>query len=402
MSKELKIMIVGSVFQPSSPIDDRALFAGRADQIMAVANAIGQRGQHVVIYGERGVGKTSLANVILKIIDGIEENGRPLSVRLNCDESMDFKSLFRQIFSEITVSIPVATIGFEAEAKVSRESLRSLIADEDASSPNRLRHVFGQLRRRTVIVLDEFDRLKNMDAKRMLSDTIKNFSDYGLDLTFVLVGVADSIEPLIAEHQSIERALVQVQMPRMANNELEEIVNKGLLRLEMTIDPLVRQKIVELSQGLPHFTHLLSLNAAQAAIRRGGDDIQAGDLDVAITESIKKTQQTVKSAYDKAVYSPRGNLYKEVLYSCAMASNDEMGYFSAVDVRDSLRKITGKNYQIAAFARHLKEFCEEKRGPVLIVKGTARTFRYRFMDPIMEPFVLLRGISRADSEEGRK
>ncbi|MFY9719669.1 MAG: ATP-binding protein [Candidatus Cybelea sp.] len=53
------------VFTPSSPIDSNDLFAGRRQQVTQIINAINQGGQHAGLYGERGVGKTSLANVIV-------------------------------------------------------------------------------------------------------------------------------------------------------------------------------------------------------------------------------------------------------------------------------------------------------------------------------------------------
>jgi len=54
----------GLVFTPNTPIDQRALFAGRGDQIRRIIDAVNQAGQHAILFGERGVGKTSLANVI--------------------------------------------------------------------------------------------------------------------------------------------------------------------------------------------------------------------------------------------------------------------------------------------------------------------------------------------------
>src|ERR1700733_13370267 len=50
-------------FSPSAPIDRRDVFAGRRDQLAALYTVMRQRGQHAVIYGERGVGKTSLASI---------------------------------------------------------------------------------------------------------------------------------------------------------------------------------------------------------------------------------------------------------------------------------------------------------------------------------------------------
>ena len=58
--RELRL---GEVFTPSAPIDRLRLFAGRDQQRLAVLDAILQRGRHAVLFGERGVGKTSCANI---------------------------------------------------------------------------------------------------------------------------------------------------------------------------------------------------------------------------------------------------------------------------------------------------------------------------------------------------
>ncbi len=74
---------VGRVFSPAAPIDERALFAGRRRQLRAVIDAISQRGQHAIIYGERGVGKTSLGNVLSEFLTGAQR--LVLAPRINCD-----------------------------------------------------------------------------------------------------------------------------------------------------------------------------------------------------------------------------------------------------------------------------------------------------------------------------
>lgn len=56
--------------------------------------------------------------------------------------------------------------------------------------------------------------------------------------------------------------------------------------------------------------------------------------------------------------------------------------------------MTGRDYEIPAFARHLKEFASEKRGYALIKTGTkGRTF-YRFENPLLQPFTILHGLER--------
>jgi len=53
-----------TTFTPGRPINKLDLLAGREEQISKVLEAVLSPGQHAAIYGERGVGKSSLANLI--------------------------------------------------------------------------------------------------------------------------------------------------------------------------------------------------------------------------------------------------------------------------------------------------------------------------------------------------
>src|SRR5271168_4257856 len=54
----------GSIFTPGAPINEKDLFAGRSEQVEKIIDAVSQHGCHAILYGERGVGKTSLSNMI--------------------------------------------------------------------------------------------------------------------------------------------------------------------------------------------------------------------------------------------------------------------------------------------------------------------------------------------------
>ena len=64
LGRMAKKMAASQVFTPTAPIDDGTLFAGRQEQVQKVFKAMAQKGQHAVLFGERGVGKTSLAKTI--------------------------------------------------------------------------------------------------------------------------------------------------------------------------------------------------------------------------------------------------------------------------------------------------------------------------------------------------
>jgi len=228
--------------------------------------------------------------------------------------------------------------------------------------------------------------------RRAFADAIKMLSDHSVRATVVLVGVADSVDQLISEHQSVERALVQIHMPRMSNDELNLIVSRGLKILGMEIDAPALNRMARLSQGFPHYTHLLALYASRAALDAHSLHVTTSFVDKAIERAIAGAQQSIRTDYEAAIRSPRKhNLYTEVLLACAMADTNELGFFAAQDVRDPIQQITGRDYDIPSFAQHLNDFCD-KRGPILEKKGTRRLFRYRFRDPLLQPFVLMQGL----------
>ena len=92
--------------------------------------------------------------------------------------------------------------------------------------------------------------------------------------------------------------------------------------------------------------------------------------------------------YTKATTAARGIYFKPVLLACALAPKDEKGYFYAKDIVDPLNSIIPGAPGIQQFAQHLKDFCEN-RGPVLERYGR----RYRFIKPLMGPYVILRGLA---------
>lgn len=51
---------ISQLFSPTEPVREADLFVGRTDHIKRVTEGIMQGGQHVVVYGERGVGKLRL------------------------------------------------------------------------------------------------------------------------------------------------------------------------------------------------------------------------------------------------------------------------------------------------------------------------------------------------------
>ncbi|UQO35932.1 AAA family ATPase [Burkholderia cepacia] len=387
---------ISAVFTPSAPIDQKALFSGRIEQFNEVLTAVSQRGQHVIVFGERGVGKTSLATVISRVFGGKATN-RLSSGTINCDPTTTFSSLWHKVFREVPVPNPAPGGGLiAAESKIGSANLAQFLPD--VVTPDDVRHLLQRMPR-IVIVIDELDRIQDRETTTLLADTIKNLSDHAVESTLILVGVADSVDSLITEHQSVERALVQVRMPRMDVTEIREIIDKGLSTLGMTMDEIAREKIAVLSQGLPHYTHLLCLNALLSAVDRGSKHAETIDVTSAIEKAHKGAQLSIINAYHKATTSSRENLYPQVLLACALANRDSLNYFAAADVRDPMSRIMRRSYDIPAYSQHLNALCEAARGPILQRTGTTRKFRFRFVNPLMQPYVVMEGVKKGYIKE---
>jgi hypothetical protein len=246
----------------------------------------------------------------------------------------------------------------------------------------------------TVIFFDEFDRVPRGVVSRLMADTIKTLSDQGVNTTIVLVGVADDVGQLIAEHESIERGLTQIPMPRMSGDELKDIVRRGLASVEMTIGDDAVGRITALSQGLPHYTHLLGQEAARSAVWDRTDNVEISDVVVAMRKAVDRSPHSLAAKYHAATSTPRAKtLYPDVILAAALARGDELGYVAAVDIRDPLRAITKKPYEIPAFSPHLHELTEEDRGCVLQKTGAPRRFRFRFTNPLLQPYVIMRALA---------
>ncbi len=383
-------MLISKAFRPASPVDDVDLFAGRTEQMVKVLDAVEQPGQHVVVYGGRGVGKTSLAKFMAKTMRG--PTGYT-TVHYTCSTTATFDSIWREVLGDLELTSTVAALGFSGPDHQTVHTAAELLLDEATTRPDRVRRAMTVLSqgRPVAIFIDEFERPTDAETKALFADTIKILSDQLVPATLILVGVADNVDELLQEHASIRRSLVEIYMPNMSDEELAEIVVKGLTACEMTFEPAFAAAVVTLARGLPNYVHLITQNAARVAVDDERVHVLLSDVEPAITRSVESIQQAVLDTYHRATSSNRETLYKEVLLACALARRDEKGTFGAADVREELSRITGKYRDLPAFAQHLNDFSgSDHRGGVLEKLGGAYRSRYRFTDPLLQPYVLMR------------
>ena len=362
-------------FSPGTPIDDINLLAGRKKQIEKLMNVVMQKGQHAILYGERGTGKSSLSNTFAtKLLTG----ARSLSfIHVNCDPSDDFSSAWRKIFKRIQ----------NEGTKVCDKYPAEIYPDDVLTELSEF-----SLNTIPIIIFDEFNELRDSKARNLIANTIKNLSDRAIRATVILVGVADSVSDLIDEHESVMRCVRQVPMHRLFPSELRHIIESRLPSLGMTIQHNALAYIVALSRGLPHYTHLFGQQAAKKALERKSLTIEIEHIESAIPHCIEDTDQSVREQYHAATISPRPkNIYKEVLLAAAVAQVDDLGYFSPAALQNPLSTLLKKPIKVSLFGQHMKNLCEADYGSILEYTGSERRFKYRFKEPMMQPFILMNG-----------
>lgn len=379
---------VTQVFTPGAPIDKRDFFAGRTRQIQRVIDTIPSPGRHPIIFGQRGVGKTSLANILGELLPDI------FCVKINCDGSDTFTSIWDRVLQKASVRFKKAAFGLRPEEIEAKTTLRSFLKQNGIIGPAQVASVLELLKSHAVFILDEFDRVGEPQVRAHMADLLKNVSDNNRRVTIVLVGVGESIAELIGEHPSVQRNLVQIELPPMRDDEIQTIITKGCEVLDIEVPPPVLSEIAQLANGFPHYAHLLGLSIARACSLRETSEIGLELFrSLACKLALEEAIETYRNMFTLATRTSKTSRYPRMLCACAFAHHDDQGVFRATDVADAMRQVFQESVTVPAVVPALGEFCRPERGPVLVKVPVGDRSHYRFADPLMRPFLRIKARS---------
>lgn len=386
MTKEERLKLLNQVFSPTTPIKQKDFFCGRFTQLTKIVDAINEVGQHAILYGDRGVGKTSLANIMVTSFTNI------YPIKITCSRADDFKTLWQQSFDKIQFSTTTHGVGFNPSQKDIIINLGQCFGQIENPVPSDIVNTLLKFPSvNFLFVFDEFDNVSNKRTRALFADLIKSFSDNISNSTIVLVGIADNVEDLIGTHQSLERCLRQVKMPRMSNSESIEIITNGLEKLEISISDKIKEQIVEFASGFPHYVHLLCKYGAKEIIDNGRNEFNSTYLTIAIKTGIDNTSEQLRSSYQKAIVdSNMKSKWKSVLHACAISETDQFDCFTVNNVLKRYNSLTGKRVIGSNIIYNLNQLCTKERGDVLQKTGKGVNTRFRFINPMMKAFIKLK------------
>lgn len=266
-------------FTPARPIMDPAMLAGRTNLLRTIIRAIEDQYLHVVLFGPRGIGKTS----ILHVLCGIAQESRYLVRYVSCGERTTFDGLFRSVMADVPLLFhanhdPAAT---EIEEGLSFADL----LDDRPVTVDRASDILGKIAgTRLLIVLDEFDRTSEADFRRAIAELIKNVSDRGSRVQLIIAGVAQNLSEIVEHVPSIRRNILGLLVPSMSPEEIAELISNGQQASGMTFTPKALQLISLAALGLPYLASLVGQHAGFAALDRESVTIDHSDVDRGIAQ----------------------------------------------------------------------------------------------------------------------
>lgn len=372
-------------FTPTQPHRKPRGLAGRAAELELILQAISYNRAHVVLYGDRGRGKTSLVNMVA----ASARTAGYMVGRYACSHGSDFDEIIHGLACDLPrpfLSLPaVDDPGLEGcEAALPQ---RPLHPRDIALLPGRLSG--GRL----VLIIDEFDRVADTETRARLADTIKQVSDRGARLSIVVVGVSDSLEELLGRHPSIQRNIIGVHLPLLSDRDVKEIVAAGARQSGLEYPDRVCNSIVALSRGVPYIVHLLGLHAGESSLRRGARVVTGADLRTAIARAVVQVDPTAAVTYAELTRNGTDSEVYSLLSIIAAADHDRFGRF-AVQALDTTVRIADRNVAIEPWTR-------------LCAAGVVRRCRhagfdlYTFAEPMLLHYILLTKASAADATRRR-
>jgi Cdc6-like AAA superfamily ATPase len=371
-------MSLRTAFTPSLPVTDQRMFAGRTQVLTGLIEAIEEQRLHTVLYGERGIGKTSL----LHVLEQSAREARYLVVYLSCGSTTSFDEIFRSI----AVGIPL--LFHSSYGPTSAESERgSTFADLLGPTPVSVRTASEMLSRvvgtRVLVILDEFDRCESADFRRAIAELLKNLSDRSVRVQVVIAGVASNVTELVEYIPSIQRSVAAIPVPDMSATEVRQLVVNCEEASGVNFESAAIGLIVSIANGLPYLASLLCHHASHLAIEQGRMTVKLGDVGAAVSEALQEfeSRTSKRSRVQVAAYLRDGSL--DILGVIASAAQFTGGRFNLDDVA-----AVAANAEELAKCRTTAESLVAKR--VLLEAAEDEDGRsYRFVDESVPPYLRL-------------
>lgn len=204
---------LSEVVSPSRPIRSIQYLKGREPQLDTIDRALFAPGRHVFIYGDRGVGKSSLAATAAYQYQSVESE--PIFVSGSIDDTFKTvvanianhalgRSRFESIKSESNMGFEWRGLKWGAGVEISTIDIATQIQSV-GDAVELLKQVARQHSDKPIVVLDEFDTIAEQSERNKFAALLKQLGDQSVNIKFIFTGIGSTLEELLGAHQSAYR-----------------------------------------------------------------------------------------------------------------------------------------------------------------------------------------------------
>lgn len=343
---EPRLVPLGEAFTPTQPKTGRRRLIGRQAELARILQALQQDRAHVVLYSERGRGKTSLSNMA---VESLRRSGA-IVARHTCEAGTTFESLLRGLMHDLPPALLAARAGPESgadEGCVGALPAGNLRPSDVVSLTQRLTC------RSLICLVDEFDRVEDPATRTRLADTIKLLSDRDAPLLFLIVGVSENLDQLLGQHPSIQRSVVGVHLPLLTDRDVAQLIAKGGREAGFTFLQSAVARITILARGMPYMAQLLGLRLTQAAAARGDVQVSEEDFDSAVIRMVEDASPRVLALYGALTDQGRNAEMAHALRRVSTAPQDGWGRLQVTHAAADSVVVGGRPIPAACWERLL-------------------------------------------------
>lgn len=392
--------IIDNYLSPSRPIRKTEFLMGRVADLEVISRALKSSGRQVFIYGDRGVGKTSLGLTASNSYAQQFTNLTPIT--LSCSSGTNFSSLITEAITSLHGHDPrlqkraeksglFASMGNWFGARAERTdtiNTRPEIHDvNDAIS--HMAHAVKDRLDAPILFIDEFDRLEDEKDRRLFGDFVKQIGDRDIGLKLVICGIGDSLQDLLSAHESAYRYIEGINLEPLIWQTRQDIMMSAADALNLDIDIATRYRICVISDGFPHFIHLV----CQKIFWRTFEDKKICDqptvkhYNQGIAEAVKGAEPHLISVYEKATRKYNDD-YEVVLWAAADHRNPSA---PLGQIYESYKRLMGdldrEPLSRSVFSSRMHQLKSRAHGEILV---GSRQGWYEFREKFVRGYVRLR------------
>ena len=373
-------------FTPSQPVGDRKRFAGRTEILTQLIRAIEEQRLHTVIYGARGLGKTSVLHVLAQAA----RDARYLVVYVSCGSDSNFDEVFRTVAASIPMLFH-STVGPTSQEVEKGKMLADILPDTPISARIASDFLAKIVGTRVVIVLDEFDRSESPLFRRDVAELIKNLSDRLVRVQLVIAGVAANLVELIEHTPSIQRNIYALQVPWMTVSEVRMLIKNGEELGGVRFDENATRAVVTAAHGSPYIASLISLNAAIFALETGHTNVTGENAATAIKLAVREFKSRLSNRCQGLLWKTVREGQTRALGALAGTALLGGGSFRKEDIRaamansDTIRRCEELISQLVA-------------SDLLIEMPSEDSVIYRFVEDSIAPYLWLLSTHMGDGK----